>query len=81
MAFRKLPAVADRVETGVVQFGADWPGVFIRGDEALALAGVIDNLARYLPTNAIDAQAMAAPQKFLRGLAEQLRSCHVEMAG
>ncbi len=24
----------DRVETGTVQFGDDWPGVFIRGDNA-----------------------------------------------
>ena len=25
-----------RVETGAVQFGDDWPGLFIRGDNALA---------------------------------------------
>lgn len=25
-----------RVETGVVQFGDDWPGVFIRGDHAFS---------------------------------------------
>lgn len=31
---RKLPAQAQRVETGPVQFGEDWPGVFIRGDGA-----------------------------------------------
>jgi hypothetical protein len=27
-----------RVETGAVQFGEDWPGLFIRGDNAFALA-------------------------------------------
>lgn len=27
-----------RVETGPVQFGNDWPGVFIRGDEAMYYA-------------------------------------------
>lgn len=27
-----------RVETGAVQFGDDWPGLFIRGDDAGALA-------------------------------------------
>lgn len=27
-----------RVETGAVQFGDDWPGLFIRGDNAFALA-------------------------------------------
>jgi hypothetical protein len=31
---RKMPGVAERVETGPVQFGADWPGTFIRGDNA-----------------------------------------------
>jgi len=31
---RVLPAQAERVETGPVQFGDDWPGVFIRGDNA-----------------------------------------------
>ncbi len=25
-----------RIETGSVQFGRDWPGVFIRGDTALS---------------------------------------------
>lgn len=27
-----------RVETGAVQFGNDWPGLFIRGDQAMLLA-------------------------------------------
>lgn len=31
---RALPGVTERVETGAVQFGDDWPGVFIRGDHA-----------------------------------------------
>jgi hypothetical protein len=35
---RKLPAVAERVETGTVQFGDDWPGVFLRGDYAGPMA-------------------------------------------
>lgn len=26
---------AGRIETGIVRFNGDWPGVFIRGDEAL----------------------------------------------
>lgn len=38
MTIRKLPAVDDRVETGPVQFGDDWPGVFIRGDNAAYFA-------------------------------------------
>jgi len=27
-----------RIETGAVQFGSDWPGLFIRGDNAAWLA-------------------------------------------
>ena len=27
----------ERVETGAVKFGDDWPGLFIRGDDALYL--------------------------------------------
>ena len=35
---RTLPPVETRVETGPVQFGGDWPGIFIRGDNAAHLA-------------------------------------------
>ncbi len=34
MTILQLPAQPERVETGAVQFGDDWPGVFIRGDNA-----------------------------------------------
>ena len=30
-----------RAATGVMQFTDDWPGVFIRGDDAMSLAGVL----------------------------------------
>lgn len=33
-SIRKLPGADPRVETGAVRFGSDWPGVFIRGDNA-----------------------------------------------
>lgn len=32
---------AVRIDTGPLQIGDDWPGVFIRGDNALALANAI----------------------------------------
>jgi hypothetical protein len=35
---RKLPKTDRRVETGPVQFGDDWPGVFIRGDDTARYA-------------------------------------------
>lgn len=31
-----------RAETGAMQFGDDWPGVFIRGDNAMFYATVIE---------------------------------------
>jgi hypothetical protein len=39
---RQLPAAPERVETGPVQFGDDWPGVFIRGDHAFSLCAHLD---------------------------------------
>jgi hypothetical protein len=38
---RNLDAQEERVETGVVQFGDDWPGVFIRGDDAFNYANML----------------------------------------
>lgn len=31
----KLPEQPERVETGIIQFGDDWPGHFMRGKHAL----------------------------------------------
>ena len=36
------PDDVERVETGVIQFGDDWPGVFIRGDHALQFAHCLE---------------------------------------
>lgn len=33
-----------RVETGAVQIGDDWPGLFVRGDEAIILMSGIHTL-------------------------------------
>ena len=43
-----IPHEGPRVETGAVQFGDDWPGLFIRGDNAFALAMHIDAIERAL---------------------------------
>lgn len=40
---RKLQEVEPRVETGPVQFGDDWPGIFIRGDDCIGFAQVIQD--------------------------------------
>lgn len=41
---RKLPAQDPRIESGPVQFGNDWTGVFIRGDNAAHFAMVLGAL-------------------------------------
>jgi hypothetical protein len=51
MSTTKIPLSPDapRIETGAVQFGDDWPGLFIRGDEAIILAANIRNLLAAMP--------------------------------
>lgn len=54
---QRLPAQEKRVETGVVQFGEDWPGVFIRGDNAghyAMVAGML-GISPYTPIFGISA--------------------------
>jgi len=47
---RKLPAVeGERVETGPVQFGDDWPGVFVRGDNAFGYAMALQEAMEKIP--------------------------------
>ncbi|RDL44668.1 hypothetical protein DN730_09795 [Marinomonas piezotolerans] len=67
----KLPSPENmqRVETGAVQFGDDWPGVFIRGDNAAHYSMAIDGLLR----GEIDPIALGV----LSGLNELLKSCDV----
>jgi hypothetical protein len=56
-----------------MQFGDDWPGVFIRGDNAMFFAGAVRAALAVLPENdrAIDVAS-------LRRLGAALQSCLVE---
>jgi hypothetical protein len=50
-----------RLETGVVQVNGDWPGVFIRGDDAFALShAVAFALATIQKQKELDVSAMIA---------------------
>ena len=40
-----LPGGSARVSTGAIQFQDDWPGLFVRGDDALGLLSAIRQLA------------------------------------
>jgi hypothetical protein len=71
----KVPGVSERVETGPLQFGDDWPGVFIRGDNALSDAQMLEMALPYLPADAWIARSV------ITGLITTLRSCRVGDTG
>lgn len=47
------PGAGLRVETGVMQFEGDWPGIFIRGDEAVGFAACLIELLRSEPDHMV----------------------------
>lgn len=62
-----------RVETGAVQFGDDWPGMFIRGDRACYLAMQIRLLERILEVKGVSLDfSEQLPLKSLRSLADKI---------
>ena len=75
---RKIDAVmhiGDRIESGPVQFNDDWPGVFIRGDNAMFYGMALKGLLSMLKDdNNMDRMLTVSP---LYGLAELLASCNV----
>lgn len=81
------PEDGKRVETGVVQFGDDWPGVFLRGDDAYLRYGSAALIgAEELRTRAKESRASGdfAGELFwkleasaLQALGKLLRSCNV----
>lgn len=58
-----------RIETGAVQFGDDWPGVFIRGDNAGYFAMMLDQYLR--------GQGGPLAAEILRGLLRTLEGCRL----
>ena len=69
---RKLPTQEERVETGPVQFGEDWPGLFIRGDNAVFLRMALYKLIKDAETETSKDQAA---KRTIESLIEQLDSC------
>jgi hypothetical protein len=45
---RTFPAQENRVESGAIRFGDDWPGLFLRGDDAFMHASSIQIVVREL---------------------------------
>jgi hypothetical protein len=65
----------ERVETGRMQFADDWPGVFIRGDDALGFARSLRLLADRVKS--IEPEELSAWSRVTE-LAALLESCRVK---
>ncbi len=63
-----------RPETGPMQFGDDWPGVFIRGDNAFGDAMYLEQVLNDLAAGRRPSPIYTA---CLRGLVSLLRGCIV----
>lgn len=68
-SFDQPPGVT-RVETGAVQFGDDWPGLFIRGDRAMMLRLDIIAVLKLIPEGSRPSNRIAALQ--LERMAEMI---------
>jgi len=66
---RKFSEQPERVETGPVQFGEDWPGYFLQGKHAFAMRLAIATLL----VNPNDVLARAQARAFV----EDLDSCNL----
>jgi hypothetical protein len=73
MEIRKFEKQEERVETGPIQFGDDWPGVFIRGDNALAYVFYLQNMLEQLDKSNCDVFMRCN----IEGLIRLLTSCDV----
>lgn len=65
----KLP----RVETGAIQFGDDWPGIFIRGDHAAYYAMCLNTIM----DEHSEASSDAIARLHVGGLIELLESSRI----
>ena len=70
----KMYEHAERVETGPVQFNDDWPGVFIRGDNACWLALCLE---QYMSAIEKDEKPGAFDKLALNELLHLLRGSHI----
>lgn len=68
---RKFDEQKERVETGPIQFGDDWPGVFFRGDNALYFGYMLNSLLNNIEI----AKDNIIITSVLKGLANDLTSC------
>jgi hypothetical protein len=63
-----------RQESGPLKIGDDWPGIFMRGDDALSTANTLRTIADHIEDPAVREGAVT----FLKELADALYECRVE---
>ena len=65
-----------RVETGRMQFAKDWPGVFIRGDDALSFANSLQTILDEVEPRAMElSEAGLRVWSRAKELVDLLKSC------
>jgi hypothetical protein len=74
---RVLPNVEPRVETGPIAFGHDWPGTFIRGDNAVHYAMHLRLLLQ--DKHPLSPALSEITKAILRGLLSDLESSNLVM--
>lgn len=76
--------MSNRVETGPVQFDDDWPGVFIRGDNAFMFASSLEWVISLAENNAALPPSDDVTHRIYinatRALLDLLRGSHMERA-
>jgi hypothetical protein len=72
-----LDRPSQRPETGPMQFGDDWPGYFMRGDNAVYLGMLLGEMLTSMEPQ--DNPQRALEISMLRGLAEGLQSADVHL--
>lgn len=77
---RLIDHTGDRVETGPTQLGGDWPGVFIRGENAQAFATILEMFLEDMKDSAPASDTAQINRSVVQGLANLLRSCTVRPA-
>lgn len=74
-ASRKLPGFGNRPESGPMQFGDDWPGVFLRGDDCAGYFQALKKLMTAFPKEEQDPDIFIT-MALLEGLAKTLQASH-----
>lgn len=67
----------DKYKTGVIQIDKDWPGVYIQGDNAILYGKMLTELMEAIDN---DIKPHYMTKAVVRGLAELLQSCNLNIA-